>query len=350
MRLIQSGTKHGAFPADPSALITNLPVNFAARQRNRYRVCGLHIGSTVPFPELQAEAESAWEGSPDVDFELGGDLSRWERGRVVMTWEDADGTRTLTCTKTDYGYRFHYPGYADFLVDSSGRRVSCVARAETEPETIRHLFLDQVIPPLLNLRGREALHASAVQTPGGACAFIGPSGAGKSTLAAAFHAIGYAVLSDDCLLLKENPGQLCVEPAYPGLRLWEDSRGALFDAARSTLPVCQYTRKLRISTPDSFAGAGGSFPLHAIYSLGRQENREALSAPQIEPLSVRDAFMELVEFAFRLDLTDQAMILRQMRVLERVATEVPVRRLRLPNSLALLPAARELILQDLKRG
>ena len=44
------------------------------------------------------------------------------------------------------------------------------------------------------------------------------------------------------------------------------------------------------------------------------------------------------------------MILRQMRVLERVAKEVPVKRLRLPDDLGVLPAAREMILQDLKRG
>jgi len=38
-----------------------------------------------------------------------------------------------------------------------------------------------------------------------------------------------------------------------------------------------------------------------------------------------------------------------MRVLERVAKEVPVKRLRIPEDLGTLPAARELILQDLRR-
>ena len=325
-------------------------MNTPAPQHNRYRVCGLHIGSTVPFPELRAEPNSEWGFSPDVEFEMGGDLSRWSRGNIVMTWDEPAGTPWLTCTKTNQGYRFHYPGFADFLIDRLGRHVSCVTKPETAPETIRHLFLDQVIPQLLNLRGREALHASAIQTPSGACAFIGPSGGGKSTLAAAFHVTGYPVLCDDCLLLKDDPDHVLVEPAYPGLRLWDDSRGVLFGNMRSTFPVSQYTSKRRVSTSESDTGGMGFFPLRGIYSLRRHENPEPLTDPVIEPLSVRDAFMELVEFAFRLDLSDQAMILRQMRVLERVAIEVPIKRLRLPDDLGVLPAARELILQDLKRG
>lgn len=320
----------------------------SVRHRARYRVCGLHIDSSVAFPELQAEPSSTWKSSPDIEFEIGGDLSRWDRGDIVMTWEERGGSPWLTCTKTEDGYRFHYSGFADFLVDRLGRHVRCVTQSETAPETIRHLFLDQVIPPLLNLRGREALHASAIQTPGGACAFIGPSGGGKSTLAAAFHVTGYPVLCDDCLLLKEDPDQVLVEPAYPGLRLWDDSRGILFGNTRSTLPVSQYTSKRRVSTPES--NGIRSLALRGIYSLRREENPQSLTDPVIEPLSMRDAFMELVEFAFRLDLTDQAMILRQMRVLERVAREVPVRRLRLPDDLGVLPAAREMILQDLARG
>jgi hypothetical protein len=161
--------------------------------------------------------------------------------------------------------------------------------------------------------------------------------------------MGYPVLCDDCLLLKDDPDHVSVEPAYPGLRLWDDSREVLFGNTRSTLPVSQYASKRRISTPESNTEGIGFFPLRGIYSLWRHENPELLTDPVIEPLSVRDAFMELVEFAFRLDLTDQAMLLRQMRVLERVAKEVPVKRLRLPNDLGVLPAVRELILQDLRR-
>lgn len=322
----------------------------ALRHHSHYRICGMRVSSSVPFPELQALPESNSGFHPDMDFEMGEDFSPRETGQVVMTSEEPDGSSWLTCTRTREGYRLRFSDIADFLVDPLGRRVTCVASPGTPPETIRHLFLDQVIPPLLNLRGREALHASAIGIAGGACAFIGMSGQGKSTLASAFHVIGYPMLCDDCLVLKEDPDSILVQAAYPGLRLWDDSRGALFGNLRSTLPVSHYTDKRRISTLESGAEGDEFLPLRRIYSLLRSEKGSPAVGPMIESLSIRDAFMELVSYSFRLDLTDQTMILRQMRVLERVAKVVPVKRLRLPDDLGALPAARETILHDLEQG
>lgn len=325
-------------------------MSVATRLQSHYRVCGLHVSSAIAFPELPALAGAKTGFQPDIEFELGDDVFPRASGQVVMTSEEPDGTPWLTCSRTREGYRLRFSGLADFLVDRSGRRVTCAAPAQTPPETIRHLFLDQVIPPLLNLRGREALHAAAIGIAGDACAFIGMSGQGKSTLASAFHVIGYPILCDDCLVLKDDKDSVLVEPAYPGLRLWDDSRGALFGNQQSTLPVSHYNNKRRIRTQEPGSGQGESFALRRIYSLLRDQAGAPALAPRIERLSIRDAFMELVSYAFRLDLTDQVMILRQMLVLERVAKEVPVMRLRLPDDLGALAAARELVLRDIEHG
>lgn len=314
---------------------------------NRYRVYGLQIGSSIAFPELAAVSVPGDGFSPDVEFEAAGKFSPQDSGEVVLTMEQPDGERWLTCTRTHASYRFHFPGLADFMIDRKGRHVTFTAQPKIAAETIRHLFLDHVIPPLLNLRGRDALHASAVQTPRGVCAFIGSSGRGKSTLAAAFHSVGYQVISDDCLLLKDDPDALRVEPAYPGLRLWQDGCEVFFGAAESTLPVSHYSAKRRVSIPE--AEPIGGLSLLRIYSLVGYEEGTSLSDPAIEPLSMREAFMLLVESAFRLDLTDHLMITRQMRLLERIAKAIPMRRLRIPEDLEGLPAARELVLDDLKR-
>lgn len=313
-------------------------------------MCGLHILSAIPFPELPSTADSPAGVPPDVEFEMKDGYPRENPGVVVMTSEEDDGSPWLRCTRTDAGYHLHFSELADFVVDRSGRQISCVAPRKTPPETIRHLFLDHVIPPLLNLRGREALHASAIETATGACAFIGASGQGKSTLASAFHVIGYPILCDDCLVLKDDPDAILVQPAYPGLRLWDDSRGALFGSRRTTLPVSHYNDKRRISALDAGSQNKEFLPLRRIYSLRRNDEGDSVKHPAIEALSVRDALVELISYTFRLDLSDQAMILRQMNVLERVAKRVPVKRLRLPNRLDALAAVRNLILQDLGRN
>ena len=154
---------------------------------NHYQICGLRLDSTIQLPELRAHRAS--RGAAPADFELvPAQIARpAEEGPVVMVSECPDGTLWMKCTRTSTGYRFDFPAFAEFFVDAGGRRVASAARPGTAPETLRHLFLDQVMPLLLNLRGTESLHGSAVLVEDGVCAFVGRSGQGKSTLAAAFH-------------------------------------------------------------------------------------------------------------------------------------------------------------------
>ena len=104
---------------------------------------------------------------------------------------------------------------------------------------------------------------------------------------------------------------------------------------------------MRISTSEAEASESGPLPLRWVYALQRDEEGGALKAPVIESLSMRDALMALIEYAFRLELSSHGMLLRQLDLLERVARTVPVRLLRLPHDLAALPAARSLVLDDL---
>ena len=71
---------------------------------------------------------------------------------------------------------------ADFVIDNVGRQVICCnARAGVSLKTIRHLLIDQVLPLVVNLRGREALHATAVATRRGSVHSQGLQGRGNLT-------------------------------------------------------------------------------------------------------------------------------------------------------------------------
>ncbi|MBI2364597.1 MAG: hypothetical protein HYV01_06270 [Deltaproteobacteria bacterium] len=318
----------------------------------RYRVYGLTLSSDVPVHELVplAGAESEAESDVRVCFWSGRKKS-FTPSRWFMSWTLPTGELWLQCAKDGCGYLLRFPEIADFFVDAEGREIICAPEPETPMETIRHLLLDQVLPLVLNLKGREALHATAILTPLGVCAFVGPTGAGKSTLAASFLRAGYAVLSDDCLVVESIDGRIFATPAYPGLRLWPDSVEALRDVAGGSQPVAHYTSKQRLIA-ERYHGDFPSDPrpLARIYSLSRPPDAEAgagLANPRIERLSHRDSFMELIQFTFRFDITNREMLLRQFGVLERLVSNVPVRRLQVPDALSSLPAVCEAVLADL---
>ena len=197
---------------------------------------------------------------------------------------------------------------ADFFVDDNGQEIIGAAQPGTSTDTLRHLLLDQVFPLVLNLRGRDALHATAVVTPHGVCAFTGETGTGKSTLAASFAQAGYPVLSDDCLVIEEHDGRLSAVPAYPGVRLWDDTSAALGPETEARSPVAHYTDKQRVVWQAHVATfPTRSLPLHRIYLLTRETDETPATiglAPRIDSYSQRPAFMALLEQTFRLDVTD----------------------------------------------
>lgn len=316
----------------------------------RYRAYGLSIRSDTAFPELTPVPSPA--ETPDIQVRLRAIGGCEEPTHWFNSSKLDDGRAWLSCARIGGGYLLRYAGLADFVVDGCGREIAC-SRIErgTSSFTIRHLLLDQTLPLVLNLRGREAIHATAVVTPHGACAFVGPAGAGKSTLAASFLFAGYPVLGDDCLVLEETD-QILATPAYPGLRLWKDAFEAL--AARSVLPipVADYTDKARLLGPQLFSEFPSKpHPLARIYLVERADSSEKdLTAGRVEETSAREAFVALVSSAFPLDITDRSMLARQFRFFERLLAKVPVRRLRVPNGFDGLPLVREATLSDLGSG
>jgi len=67
----------------------------------------------------------------------------------------------------------------------------------------------------------------------------------------------------------------------------------------------------------------------------------------IQELAPGDALIGLVRAAYRLDITDRAMLRRQFQFLSRVAERVLVKRLIMPNAFSALSDVREAVLHDL---
>ncbi|THJ19566.1 MAG: hypothetical protein CAF44_014950 [Nitrospira sp. CG24D] len=318
-----------------------------------YRVYGHLLSCTEALPELEPVSAHEAVARPDIEV-------RWvdgpDRFDLPLSWfltiPSTDNTPWMLCGKCSDGYVLRFPDLADFCVDRSGQRILCAPTATTPRPTVRHLLLDQVLPLALNQRGCEALHATAVVTAQGACAFVGPTGSGKSTLAASFALLGAPVLSDDCLLIEEQPSGIVAFPGYPGVRLWNDTVEALFSGQNRSVPVAHYTTKRRMA----FDAESGQFssapaPLSRIYILLPDSPSRLCddSFPSlITPLAPRDVLMALIGSAFRLDITDRHMMVRQLQFFARVHARIPVRGLTLPDSYEALPAVCTAIVQDLR--
>ena len=310
-----------------------------AMQRTHSHAYGLVVSADIRLPELIPSNDGA------------GDIAICSRDRIdgaiepaFMTWTTPPLGPWLSFHKSKGGYLLRFRDTANFLVSGDGTRIEWARLNGAPGNTLRHLLLDQVLPMVLNLRGGEALHASAVMTPEGAIAFCGSTGSGKSTLAAIFASHGDTVVTDDCLPIRAHEGRLCGAPGYPGLRLWRevvDELGWRDDAQDS---VAHYTAKLRALRKIPAADFPlQEFVLRAIYVLEpREESRDV----EFVELSPRDRMMGLLSYAFRLDVTDRLMLARQFQRMEAYAGLVPVRKLRLPRNAQRIPNMRERILTD----
>jgi hypothetical protein len=319
----------------------------------RYCICDLAIESTVPFPELTQTQESS-----DVCFSvlpagLGfpGDVAWFQHldsGPENETWLE------IGDCAGDYLIRFQ--DYGDFLISRDGRSVQCCPLPGTAESTVRHLFLDQIVPLVLSRRGTLVLHASAVLTPGGVVAFVGKSGQGKSTLAACFGQNGFRLISDDYLLLRRTelrkttalaPAEDWVAiPSYPGVRLWPESSDGIFSVPPESAEIAEYTDKRRVSDPALIPFAEGPSSLRCLYFLEDAEEDAFLPKPATIRLSPRDAFMKLVTCAFNLDIRDKALLERQFDAIGEISTQLPCFQLDYARDFAALPAVRQLIVDQ----
>lgn len=311
---------------------------------NEYVLCGMVIDSDICLPELPriSGEPAAWE------LRLGSIDSL--QGEHVHDWFLADGTLWASCLRHPLGYVLRFPDLADFLVSANSSTVVAAPLPRTTGSTLRHLFLDQVFPQALATRGEIVLHGAAVCAGEAAIAFLGPAGRGKSTLAASFAAAGHRVLSDDCLLIRGQPGSASIVTSYPGLRLWPDAVAGLGASCRgrAAKDVAHYTEKQRIATAP-LPPFRSPFPLSHIFLLADEEPAvdSAIRATRVEG---HEAIMELVKHAYRLDVCDATAASTQLDRLALVAASCPVSRLSYPRTFERLKDVREAILETPRRA
>ena len=218
-----------------------------------YSAYALNIDSELCLPELLPST------SQEIDLiirygEIHNTLPDYPQGKQRI-WKAQPNKLTLSVNRIG---RFSVVQGKEILIDPA---------PQASDEDLRFVVLGSLLGALLHQRNLLALHASAIQMPQGVVLFMGASGHGKSTLMATLAQRGYGIISDDVVAIRQKKGRPPMAlPAFPRLRLWEDSVTQLGYARNALSPMRKGMKKYLIPV-EHFVNQ--TLPVHGIYILDR---------------------------------------------------------------------------------
>jgi hypothetical protein len=140
------------------------------------------------IPELRLNVD-------DTDQPVHPELAEQE----AEVWYDPDGLPAAYGYHANYALWMHWPGLATYRFDSTSNYVLAYPTIQGREPLVEDTYLRSVLPFVLQTRGWQVLHASAVATQTGVAVFCGESGVGKSTLVYGLTQRGYQSWADDAV-------------------------------------------------------------------------------------------------------------------------------------------------------
>jgi hypothetical protein len=194
----------------------------------KYRAYGLNILSQLPV--------TGFEPAP---FEVA-DVTIHE-GRVPETLEKVINKGVLY-ESNDHEFLLHLGGIGVYYIKNGSEII--VQRSVSTSDIDLSAFLSGIsFGVLLHQRERVPLHASTVVFQDKCILIAGVSGAGKSTLAMALVKEGGSLVADDISVIDFTGEKPAVCPAFPTVKIWEDSLKHLGISTEGLEPVRKELRK-----------------------------------------------------------------------------------------------------------
>ena len=247
-----------------------------------YSAYGLTIASDIVLPALAPAPVGPADisiAAADIPDSFGGNIR-------FRNWE-ASPSRFLS--------HFHDTGRV--LVEE-GSRISYDRFAACDDSQIVSIILGTSLAAALMQRGILPMHACSVLTDHGAVLVMGASGAGKSTTLGGLLELGLPMMADDVTAITAaDDGTVVAIPAFPAIRLWEDSLTALGRTSEGLQQVRSDMNKHYLPIERFHAKTE---PVHAVFQLV-PDNGANLRIVPIEP-----AFQvaTLSKFIFRKNFID----------------------------------------------
>jgi hypothetical protein len=250
--------------------------------------------------------------------------------------------------RTDESHYVRWEGVGEFLIAADGRQMFCRQFDVATSESFQVYMLGQALSYALVGLGFEPIHATVVVVDGEGVGFLGFSGFGKSTLAASFLSAGYPVLTDDLLILQERDGRLFAYPGPPRIKLFPKIARLFLGSAANGVSMNRDTAKLILPLGEQ-RSSSLPVPIAAMFALAPPREVFRKQAVRLEPLSPREAFVEVVKNTFNYRITESARLERQFAEASRLVSSLPMRKLAIPRNFAELPSVREAILSELQQ-
>lgn len=248
---------------------------------------------------------------PDLHLERGPALVPSEPPDEV--WCDSRGVPIARGWIRGGEMSMEFPGLGAYRFAVHGGPVSAAPAHGASLRPLESTYWKSVVPFVLQARGFEVLHASAIAAAGGVAAFCANSETGKSTLARALGRRGHGSWADDAVVLERDrtfplPFQVSLRP--------ESSR---------------WFGEPELST---FHEPDQEHPLRAVFVLERDEAVDI----RMRRISSAAAFPLLLRHAFCFTLSDPDRKRTMMARYMELAARVPVFELRFASGLERLDA------------
>jgi hypothetical protein len=237
---------------------------------------------------------------------------------------------------------FRFSEVVDFFLLDDG--IAYQVHDEAYAFMVEIHLLSYVLTFWLERAGVPALHASSVVVDGAAIAFLSRRGGGKTSLAATLLRLGHALSSDDLVAVRPSGAGYLAGPGYPQMRMWPDQARHFLGHDRLER-VNRDKPKLRVPVGADGLGTfdGAPRPLTAIY-LPRRGESDGVTFETVAPGA---ALFELVRNSYLTGILEGAgLASRRFRTLADLVQRVPVRIVRYPNGLDLLPEVASAIAAD----
>jgi hypothetical protein len=228
-------------------------------------------------------------------------------------------------------------------------RVTVYPTPDVDEDDLGLLLIGPIASFLLHQAGSPNLHASAVVTQHGACAFVGPSTFGKSTLAASLLRNGARLLTDDILPLRFESDGVYGVPGPAMMKLWPATAHQTLGIAEELPCLTSYTDKRLVELQrHRYAFEDRATRLRAIYVPRRYDPvEEGRTEVVVEPLTMREAVLLLLSQTFRGDYLYPQELAGLLGQFARLSSHTRVAVLRMPHGLEYQSAVSERIILDL---